>query len=148
MRPWIAALVVVAVVGLVLAILGSDLVDAVGLGLLGVAAVGAVSLGFFAVGRSEDRAREGDAQAGRARRGRGPPGARRPSRSPSGPPTAGSPPGGRPGRAGIRSRRASCRRTSTTAGEGWIWAAWQPRKLPVRPAPAGRTGRNSAPAPK
>jgi hypothetical protein len=63
MRPWIAAVAAVAVIGVVLAIVGDDTLDAFGLGLVGVAAVGAVSLGFFAVGRSEDRAREAEAEA-------------------------------------------------------------------------------------
>jgi len=60
-RAWIAGLCTLAVVGLGLALIGSDWADAVGLGLVGIAAVGAVSLGFFAVGRSEDRAREAEA---------------------------------------------------------------------------------------
>jgi F0F1-type ATP synthase assembly protein I len=60
MRPWIAAVAAVALLGVVLAIVGDDMLDAFGLGLIGVAAVGAVSLGFFAVGRSEDRAREAE----------------------------------------------------------------------------------------
>jgi F0F1-type ATP synthase assembly protein I len=63
MRLWIALLALVAAVGLALAIVGDDIVDAVGLGLVGVALVGAVSLAFFAVGRSEDLAREAEAQA-------------------------------------------------------------------------------------
>jgi len=67
MRPWIAAVAAVAVIGVVLAIVGDDTLDAFGLGLVGVAAVGAVSLGFFAVGRSEDRAREAEAGAGEPR---------------------------------------------------------------------------------
>ena len=63
MRLWIILLVLVAAVGLALAIVGGDTVDAIGLGLVGVAMVGAVSLAFFAIGRSEDRAREAEAQA-------------------------------------------------------------------------------------
>jgi hypothetical protein len=64
MRRWIIALAVLAVAGLVLVLVASaTLLDALGFGMAGVAAVGAVSLGFFAVGRSEDRAREAEMQA-------------------------------------------------------------------------------------
>ena len=62
MRIWIVALAACALLGVVLALVGGDTLDAVGVALFGVAAVGAVSLGFFAVGRSEDRAREQEAQ--------------------------------------------------------------------------------------
>ena len=61
MRGWIIALAVLALGGLALALLGGDTLDAIGVGLVGLAAVGAVSLGFFAVGRSEDRARAAEA---------------------------------------------------------------------------------------
>lgn len=63
MRIWIVALAACALLGLVLALAGDDTLDAIGVGLVGLAAVGAVSLGFFAVGRSEDRAREAEAAA-------------------------------------------------------------------------------------
>jgi hypothetical protein len=64
MRLWIAFLAALAVVGLVLVIASSaTLLDAIGFGMVGVAAVGAVSLGFFAVGQSEDRAREAETPA-------------------------------------------------------------------------------------
>ena len=67
MRRWIFALAALAVAGLVLVLVTDDTaLDAIGVGLTGVAVVGAVSLGFYAVGRSEDRAREAD------RRARGP----------------------------------------------------------------------------
>jgi len=89
MRLWIVLLVLVAAAGLALAIVGGDTVDAIGLGLVGVAMVGAVSLAFFAIGRSEDRAREAEAQAREPREHREPPerqaddrlSARRPRRS-------------------------------------------------------------------
>jgi hypothetical protein len=58
MRSWIIALVVLAVVGLVIVLATDDTaLDAIGVGLTGVAVVGSVSLAFYAVGRSEDRAR-------------------------------------------------------------------------------------------
>jgi hypothetical protein len=47
----------VAALGIVLAIVGDDAVEAIGWGLIGVAVVLVLSLVFFAVGRSEDRAR-------------------------------------------------------------------------------------------
>jgi hypothetical protein len=59
-RAWIAALSALAIVGLGLTLIGGGTAGAIGLGLIGIAAVGAVSLGFFAVGRSEDRAREAE----------------------------------------------------------------------------------------
>jgi hypothetical protein len=62
MRAWIAVLALLAVAGLVLALAGGDTLDVIGVALVGIAAVGAVSLGFFAVGRSEDRAREAEAR--------------------------------------------------------------------------------------
>jgi hypothetical protein len=61
MRTWSLALVALAVVGLVLILVGGDVLIPIGIVLMGGAAVGAVSLGFFAVGRSEDRAREAEA---------------------------------------------------------------------------------------
>jgi hypothetical protein len=54
-----AALALLFVAGVVIAVLGGTVAKAAGLGLAGVAAVGAVSLAFFAVGRSEDRERDG-----------------------------------------------------------------------------------------
>jgi hypothetical protein len=63
MRPWIVALVLLAVAGLVLILVGGDALIPIGIVLMGGAAVGAVSLVFFAVGRSEDRAREAEAAA-------------------------------------------------------------------------------------
>ena len=62
MRRWSFALVALAVLGLVLVLVGGDVLIPIGIVLMGGAAVGAVSLGFFAVGRSEDRAREADAR--------------------------------------------------------------------------------------
>jgi hypothetical protein len=63
MRRWSYALVALAVLGLVLILVGGDVLIPIGIVLMGGAAVGAVSLGFFAVGRSEDRAREAEAAA-------------------------------------------------------------------------------------
>ena len=63
MRLWSYALVGLAVLGLVLILVGGDVLIPIGIVLMGGAAVGAVSLGFFAVGRSEDRAREAEAAA-------------------------------------------------------------------------------------
>ena len=63
MRPWSYALVALAVLGLILILVGGDTLIPIGIVLMGGAAVGAVSLGFFAVGRSEDRAREEEARA-------------------------------------------------------------------------------------
>jgi hypothetical protein len=63
MRRWTVALALLAVIGLVLVLVGGDVLIPIGIVLMGGAAVGAVSLGFFAVGRSEDRAREAEAAA-------------------------------------------------------------------------------------
>ena len=63
MRRWTVALALLAVIGLVLVLVGGDTAIPIGITLMGVAAVGAVSLGFFAVGRSEDRAREAETRA-------------------------------------------------------------------------------------
>ncbi len=64
MRSWIFGLVALAVAGIVVVLVADDtLFDAIGVGMSGVAVVGAVSLGFYAVGRSEDRAREAETQA-------------------------------------------------------------------------------------
>jgi hypothetical protein len=64
MRRWIFALAALAVAGIVLVLAtGDTALDAIGVGLTGVAVVGAISLGFYAVGRSEDRAREAEARA-------------------------------------------------------------------------------------
>jgi hypothetical protein len=65
MRAWIIALVLLAVLGLVLILVGGDVLIPIGIVLMGGAAVGAVSLGFYAVGRSEDRAREAETAARR-----------------------------------------------------------------------------------
>jgi len=82
MRRWSYALVAIAVLGLVLILVGGDVLIPIGIVLLGGAAVGAVSLGFFAVGRSEDRAREEEAAArGDAAPGDGRITSRRPPRS-------------------------------------------------------------------
>jgi hypothetical protein len=87
MRAWIIALVLIALVGLVLILVGGDVLIPIGIILMGGAAVGAVSLVFFAVGRSEDRAREAETAARRAtepepeRPGDGRITARRPPRS-------------------------------------------------------------------
>jgi hypothetical protein len=85
MRLWIAALLFLAVLGLLLILVGGDVLIPIGIVLMGGAAVGGVSLGFFAVGRSEDRAREAEAAA-RGPQPPPPPGdgritARRPPRS-------------------------------------------------------------------
>ena len=63
MRSWSFALVAFAVLGLILVLVGGDVLIPIGIVLMGGAAVGAISLGFFAVGRSEDRAREAEARA-------------------------------------------------------------------------------------
>ena len=87
MRTWIYALVALAVVGLVVVLAADDTaLDAIGVGLTGVAVVGAVSLAFYAVGRSEDRARAAETSAREPRPdgerpGDGRIGARRPPRS-------------------------------------------------------------------
>jgi hypothetical protein len=85
MRLWIAALIFLAVLGLLLILVGGDVLIPIGIVFMGAAAVGAVSLGFFAVGRSEDRAREAETAA-RGPQPPPPPGdgritARRPPRS-------------------------------------------------------------------
>jgi hypothetical protein len=58
MTRWWIGLGFMFIAGAVLAAVGGTAVDVVGICLGGVAAVGAISLMFFAVGRSEDRARE------------------------------------------------------------------------------------------
>ena len=63
MRLWSFALVLLAVVGLVLILAGGEILIPIGIVLMGSATVGAVSLGFYAVGRSEDRAREAEEAA-------------------------------------------------------------------------------------
>jgi threonine/homoserine efflux transporter RhtA len=63
MRRWSYGLIALAVVGLVFVIVGGDILDPIGIVLAGSAAVGGVSLAFYAVGRSEDRAREAEAAA-------------------------------------------------------------------------------------
>ena len=63
MRRWTIALAALAVAGLVLILVGGDVLIPIGIVLMGGAAVGAISLGFYAVGRSEDRAREAEAEA-------------------------------------------------------------------------------------
>ena len=58
MRSWILALAALAVAGIVVVLVtDTTALDAIGVGMTGVAVVGAVSLAFYAVGRSEDRAR-------------------------------------------------------------------------------------------
>jgi hypothetical protein len=74
MRSWSLALVALAVAGLVLILIGGEILIPIGIVLMGGATVGAVSLGFYAVGRSEDRAREAETAA----RGPRPPEAERP----------------------------------------------------------------------
>jgi hypothetical protein len=69
MTRWWIALGAMFVAGAVLAAVGGTALDVVGICLGGVAAVGALSLAFFAVGRSEDRAR---AEEEAARQGSGP----------------------------------------------------------------------------
>jgi hypothetical protein len=88
MRRWIVALCALAIAGFVLLAVGGATLDPIGFGLVGVATVGAVSLGFYAVGRSEDRARAAEARpaAPESRPDPEPPGdgrisARRPPRS-------------------------------------------------------------------
>ena len=117
MRSWSFALVALAVLGLVLILVGGDVLVPIGIVLMGGAAVGAVSLGFFAVGRSEDRAREEEARA------RGPePEAERPG-------TAGSPPGGHHARAGTP------RSPVPPAHVGGGWVKWRDVGISVhRPA--------------
>jgi hypothetical protein len=78
MRRWIYALVALAVAGLVLILVGGDVPIPVGIAFMGGAAVGAVSLGFFAIGRSEDRAREAEAAARQPQPPPGPDEAERP----------------------------------------------------------------------
>jgi hypothetical protein len=63
MRSWILGLAALAVAGIVVVLLTDDTaLDAIGVGMTGVAVVGGISLGFYAVGRSEDRAREAEAR--------------------------------------------------------------------------------------
>lgn len=86
MRAWIAGLTLLAVVGIVLALAGDDTLDVIAIVLVGVAAVGAVSLGFYAIGRSEDKARALDAASrreasGQPENGDGRISSRRPPRS-------------------------------------------------------------------
>ena len=86
MRLWSFSLVFLAVLGLLLILVGGDITIPIGIVLMGGAAVGAVSLGFYAVGRSEDRAREAEAAARGPQPPPPPPGdgritARRPPRS-------------------------------------------------------------------
>ena len=103
MRLWSFSLVFLAVLGLLLILVGGDVVIPIGIVLMGGAAVGAVSLGFFAVGRSEDRAREAEAAA----------------RGPQPPPDAERPGDGRiTARRPPRSRGDSWR-TSTALGREW-----------------------------
>ena len=71
MTRWWIGLGFMFIAGAVLAAVGGTAVDVIGICLGGIAAVGAISLVFFAVGRSEDRAR---AEEEAARRGSPPPG--------------------------------------------------------------------------
>ena len=57
MTRWTIALGAMFILGAVLAAFGGTTLDVIGICLGGFAAVGAISLAFFAVGRSEDRAR-------------------------------------------------------------------------------------------
>ena len=57
MTRWWIALGAMFILGSVLAAVGGTTLDVIGICLGGFAAVGAISLAFFAVGRSEDRAR-------------------------------------------------------------------------------------------
>jgi hypothetical protein len=65
MTRWWIALGAMFIAGAVLAAVGGTTLDVLGICLGGVAAVGAVSLAFFAVGRSEDRARAEEEAAAR-----------------------------------------------------------------------------------
>ena len=65
MTRWWIGLGFMFIAGAVLAAVGGTAVDVVGICLGGAAAVGAISLMFFAVGRSEDRAREEEEAARR-----------------------------------------------------------------------------------
>ena len=61
-RPWIAATVVLIVVGIVLLATTDGTAEVIGFACLGLGAVVATALAFYAVGRSEDEARRrGDA---------------------------------------------------------------------------------------
>jgi hypothetical protein len=66
MTRWWIALGFMFIAGAVLAAVGGETLDIIGIVLGGVAAVGAISLVFLEVGRSEDRAR---AEEEAARRG-------------------------------------------------------------------------------
>jgi hypothetical protein len=57
MTRWWILLGAMFILGAVLAAVGGTTLDVIGICLGGFAAVGALSLAFFAVGRSEDRAR-------------------------------------------------------------------------------------------
>ena len=57
-RPWIVATLASIVVGIVLLVLADGTLEVIGFGLLGLGAVVGTSLAFYAVGRSEDVARE------------------------------------------------------------------------------------------
>ena len=70
MTRWWIALGFMFIAGAVLAAVGGEVLDIIGITLGGVAAVGAISLVFLAVGRSEDRAR---AEEEASRRGTPPP---------------------------------------------------------------------------
>ena len=63
MTRWSIALGVMFILGAVLAAVGGTTLDVIGICLGGFAAVGAMSLAFFAVGRSEDRARAEEERA-------------------------------------------------------------------------------------
>jgi small neutral amino acid transporter SnatA (MarC family) len=66
MTRWTIALGAMFILGALLAAFGGTTLDVIGICLGGFAAVGAISLAFYAVGRSEDRAR---AEEEAARRG-------------------------------------------------------------------------------
>lgn len=61
-RPWLIAAAVAIVAGIVLLVVADGTLEVIGFGLLGLGAVVGTALAFYAVGRSEDVARErGDA---------------------------------------------------------------------------------------
>jgi hypothetical protein len=69
MTRWWIALGFMFIAGAVLAAVGGETLDIIGICLGGIAAVGAISLAFLAVGRSEDRARAEEEAARRPSNG-------------------------------------------------------------------------------
>lgn len=57
-RPWVTAAVAAILVGIVLLVVADGTLEVIGFGLLGLGAVVGTALAFYAVGRSEDVARE------------------------------------------------------------------------------------------